>query len=62
MYDIECRIKNSAKKTDVAGFVRKDVPSKDVESLQIFRVTAQYLLQAMHVTLTPAARRELLSE
>ena len=61
-YLVDCRIKNPAQKTDVAGFVRKNVPASEVESMQIFRVASQYLLQSLHVILTPAARKEILSE
>ena len=61
-YLVDCRIKNPAQKTDVAGFVRKNVSASEVESMQIFRVASQYLLQSLHVILTPAARKEILSE
>lgn len=60
-YLVDCRIKNPAQKTDVAGFVRKNVPAADVESMRIFREAAHYLLQSMHVILTPVARKEILS-
>lgn len=61
VYTVDCRITNMARKTDIAGFIRKDIPAQEVESLQIFRVMSQYLLQSMHVILTPAARKEILS-
>ena len=61
LYRVECRIKSERRKTDLAGFVRNDVSEKDVESMRIFREAAHYLLQSMHVILTPAARKQILS-
>ena len=61
VYTVDCRIKNDLKKSDVAGFVRKNIPAADVQSKQVFRVASQYLLQSLHVILTPTARKEILS-
>ena len=61
VYTVECRVKDDLKKYDMAGFVRKNVSQKDVDTKQIFRVASQYMLQALHVILTPTARKEILS-